>query len=53
MFAACRFSVSLGMANGFRAVFGRGASLALSAEACWFFIGMSAMQLNLCLSQFI
>lgn len=33
--------------KGFRAVFGCGASLALSAEACWFFIGMSAMQLHL------
>lgn len=32
-----------GIANEFRAVFGRGASPSPSAEACWFFIGMSAM----------
>lgn len=36
-----------GIANGFRAVFGRGASPSLSDEACWFFPGMSAMQLAL------
>lgn len=47
------FPFLCGMANGFRAVLGRGASLALSAEACWFFIGMSAMQLHLRLSQYL
>lgn len=41
------FPFLYGIANGFLAVVGRGASPSLSAEACMFFNGISAMQLNI------